>query len=206
MSFATNHITRLSKYKAIVKDLQSVGLNKILAQNIADAAGIKASQVRKDFSLFGIIGHKKGGYDVEELLQQLEKLIGVDKTQDIVILGYGRVGSAIADFPEFQSDKIRIIAAFDKSPVQGAPIPVYPVDELETFLKKHSVRAAILAVPDSEAQPLVNRLVKCGITGVLNFTSRHLSAPMSVYVNNIDVTMALETVIFHTTNLERDLS
>lgn len=194
-----NHITRLSRYKSILKQFKAIGMNRVFANNLADAGGFKATQVRKDFYIFGITGNKKGGYDVDELLHTFEKLLGLDKPKSVIIVGYGRIGSAILNFPGFARDNIIIVAAFDPDPAKqnskNSP-PILSLDKMDKIIAKYSVKTAALCVPDSEAQATLNQLVAKGITGVLNFSSHSLYAPNHVFVNHVDLRMALETVIF----------
>ncbi len=196
-----NHITRLSKYKSVLKQLKRFGMIKVFAENISDASGVSAVQIRKDFSIFGIMGNKKGGYVISELIQQIENKLGVSQERDVILVGYGNIGMALVKFPGFASEHINIVAAFDVDDAKLNPkaeTPILSIDELEAFVKKNNIKMAILAIPDLVAQDMFDLLVEYGIRGVLNFSSTNLKADLEIFVNNIDLTMALETVIFYT--------
>jgi redox-sensing transcriptional repressor len=207
MILAQNHVTRLSRYKRVLLRLKKAGLQRVFANNLADAAGMTPSQVRKDFSILGIYGQKRGGYEIQKLLGQIEELLGLNYQREVIVIGYGRIGGALVDFPGFQNEQIKIMAAFDIKPETvnaTTPIPVLSMSELEHYLKTNPVSLAILAVPPDAAQQVADQLISLGITGILNLTSRFLRAPETVYINNIDLTMALETVIFHTPMVPKD--
>jgi redox-sensing transcriptional repressor len=196
-----NHVTRLSKYKTVLKQLKKIGMVKVFADNIADASGVTPIQIRKDFSIFGIIGNKKGGYVIAELIDKIESLLGKSERRDVIIIGHGNIGMAIVNYPGFEADNIKIVASFDVDEDKINPDvqpPVLGINDLELFINKNSIDLAILAVPDLVAQDVFDLLCQYGIRGVLNFSSTHLKTEQDIFVNNIDVKMALETVIFYT--------
>ncbi|MDZ7722608.1 MAG: redox-sensing transcriptional repressor Rex [candidate division KSB1 bacterium] len=160
MIYRKNHVTRLSKYKMVVKRMRALGMNKVFSENLADALGFTASQVRKDFSIFGITGRKKGGYQIEELLEDFDRLLGKEETRDAVIVGYGNLGRAMARYPGFEKERIRIRAAFDVDKDKlnpDAQVPVYAMDKLSDFIRKHDIKLAILAVPNTAVQDVLNQ-------------------------------------------------
>jgi redox-sensing transcriptional repressor len=119
----------------------------------------------------------------------------------VILVGYGNIGRSILNYPGFEKANIRICAAFDiqesKVDRKSSP-PVLPVDELGEFIRDNDVKIAVLAVPEYAAQKMMNRLVEDGIEGVLNFTPVVLKAPNDVFINDIDLVQALETIIFYT--------
>ncbi len=198
------HVIRLSQYKAALKEFQNAGIHKIYAKNLADAAGVQPVQVRKDFFVLGITGNKKGGYDVDQLMQTFEKLLGLEERCKIIVVGYGRIGASLVDYRGFYENKIEIVAAFDKDNFKinanGNP-PILPMESLEPFIETHLIQIAALCVPNNQSQAVVNQLVNCGIKGLLNFSSRQVNVPKGVFVNNIDLTQAMETLIFQVNTL-----
>ena len=200
MIYRKNHVTRLSRYKMVVKRMRALGMNKVFSENLADALGLTASQVRKDFSIFGITGHKKAGYQIEELLEDFDRLLGKEETREAIIVGYGNLGRAMARYPGFEKERIRIRAAFDVDKEKlnpDATVPVYAIGELLNFIREHDIRLAILAVPNTAAQDVLNRLIEAGITGALNFASLTLRLPEHVIVHDIDLNVAMETLTFY---------
>ena len=195
-----NHITRLSHYKMVVKRMQTLGMNKVFSENLADALDVTASQVRKDLSIFGISGRKKGGYQIDELIQDFNRLLGKDVTRDAVIVGYGNLGKAMAHYSGFDKDRIRIRAVFEKDTAKqdtAAEIPILPVEDMIAFIKAQQIKLAIITVPNESAQEVLNQLVEAGVTGVLNFASIPLRVPEKVVVHDIDLNVAMETLTFY---------
>ncbi len=202
-----NHVTRLSQYKAALERMDNEGNEKTHAETISSFIGIPATQIRKDFSLFGIRGNKRGGYVVKDLLAELKGILGIDEKIPVVLIGYGHLGKALTRYPGFHKGSIRIIAAFD--PAVGAlsnqpTVPVFPPASIPTFLKKNGVKHAILAVPDDVAQEMFDKLYMHGIRGFINFSSIPLNVPADAYVNNVDLELELETVVFYTRESEKN--
>jgi redox-sensing transcriptional repressor len=194
-----NCILRLSKYKKSVARLRSLGFKKVFSDNLADAIGVTSSQVRKDFSIFGITGNRKGGYDIDELIEKLNSLLGKNDEERVILVGLGNVGTALMKYNGFKKEGINIIAAFDSDPAkvnyQSVP-PVLPAESVADFIMKNSIRTAIIAVPDLAAQGVFDTLVRSGIKGVLNFAPMHLRAPSDIVISNVNLEMELETVIY----------
>ncbi len=195
-----NSVTRLSRYKSALKRLKSVGVVKVFSDNLADAAGVNPAQVRKDFSVFGISGNKKGGYQIDELLAEIETLLCKDKVQPVILVGNGNIGNALLNYTGFEKENIKIVAAFDADDNKlnsEATVPIYSVDEMESFIRENQIKLAILAVPALAAQETLDLLVSAGIKGVMNFSPISLRAPDDIYINHVDLEMELETVIFY---------
>ena len=196
-----NCILRLSRYKKSAARLRSMGFKKVFSDNLADAIGVTPSQVRKDFSLFGITGNKKGGYDIDELIEHLNRVLGKSEEEKVILVGCGNIGTALMHYSGFRKEGINIIAAFDSDPAKTlieSPPPVLPVSVLETFVKENGIRTAVLAVPDHAAQGVLDTLISAGIRGVLNFAPIHLRAPEDIVVANVNLEMELEAVIYFT--------
>lgn len=192
-------ILRLAKYRKALSRLRSIGFTKVFSDNLADATGATSSQVRKDFSLFGISGSRKGGYKIDELLQSINKILGKDEVEDVVLVGFGHLGNALIRYKGFKSEGINIVAAFDidKEKVNSVnDILVLPIEELESFIQKNKIRTGIIAVPELAAQNLVDIMVSAGIKGVLNFSPIHLKVPEDFVMTNVNLGAELETVIY----------
>lgn len=200
MSLSKNYIERLSKYKSSLYRLRSMGLNKIFSDNLADSVGVKPSQVRKDFSLFGIKGSKKGGYEVNELIHRVQTILGKKNQYDVVLIGIGNIGSGLIRYKGFEKDGINIVAGFDVDAERHKnkyQIPVFHVDTLKEYIQEHHIKLAILTVPEMAAQQVLDELVRAGIKGVLNFAPIRLVAPDYVVVNNVNLIMELENIIYY---------
>jgi redox-sensing transcriptional repressor len=201
------YILRLSNYLAALKKLKSLGFIKVFSENLADAVGVASSQVRKDFSLFGISGQKKGGYQVDQLLEKINYILGKDKVNEVVIVGAGHIGAALMRYKGFEKEGIKIVAAFDNRPDAQNPdaeIPVYPMEKLAPFLKKRGIKTGIIAVPDIAAQGVVDEMINAGIRGVLNFAPIRLRVPEETIINNVDLRLELENVLYFVNALEKN--
>src|SRR4030042_5202383 len=142
MNTNKNIIIRLSKYKNSLKKLKSFGFKKVFSDNIADSIGVTPSQVRKDFSVFGIPGNKKGGYTVDELIEELNKILGKNEINKIIVAGAGNLGTALIKYEIFRKEGIQIVAGFDIDPEridENSSIPIYHVNKLPDFIKSNDI-------------------------------------------------------------------
>ena len=203
-----NHVTRLSQYKSVLQRLEQNDVEKTHAETIAKQIGIPATQIRKDFSLFGIRGNKRGGYVVKDLLHELKDILGLNRDIPVILVGYGNLGKALSRHHGFFKGCVQIVAAFD--PAVGVldskpPIPVFPPTSIPKYLVDNPVKHAILAVPDNVAQEMFDKLYNFGIRGFINFSTIALNVPDDAYVNNVDLELELETVIYYTKEAEKKL-
>jgi len=192
-------IIRLSRYKNALYRLKALGFVKVFSDNLADAVGVTAAQVRKDFSIFGITGNKKGGYQVDNLIDGLNVILGKNQLQCVVIVGAGHIGSALMKYQGFEKEGIKIMAGFDIDPAKqnrNNPIPVLPLEELKEFVKANNIKIGIIAVPDSAAQQAADILVQAQVKGILNFAPIRLRASEEVVINNVNLELELENVIY----------
>jgi len=192
-------IIRLSRYKNALNRLKALNFVRVFSDNLADAAGVTAAQVRKDFSLFGIAGNRRGGYRVDDLSDQLNKILGKNQLQEFIMVGVGNIGRALLHYGGFEKSGIRVAAGFDIDPAEfsGDSKPsVLPLAQLADFVQAHDISLAIIAVPDYAAQQVLELLVSAGIRGVLNFAPICLKAPNGCVVNNINLETELENLIY----------
>ena len=139
-------LTRITRYYRALNRLRAIGLEKVFAHNLADAAGVNAVIVRKDFSLLGIHGQKRGGYDILPLVEKLGELLGKGEPQNVIIVGCGRIGKALMHYSGFEPDGIRIVAGFDTDPLvysdASHPIPLYPMSEANKARLSNAMKEA----------------------------------------------------------------
>ena len=194
-----NCIIRLSRYKNALRRLKSLGFVKVFSDNLADAIGVTASQVRKDFSLFGITGNKRGGYQIDGLIERLNNILGKNEIQKVILAGAGKIGTALMRYNGFEKEGIRIVAAFDIDPAkfqQEAPTPIYPIQEMKAFIEANGIRIGIIAVPEAAAQPVLNDMLGAGVRGILNFSPITFKSSGNYEVNNVSLVSELEKVIY----------
>ncbi|MBD3380171.1 MAG: redox-sensing transcriptional repressor Rex [Candidatus Omnitrophica bacterium] len=192
-------IIRLSKYKNALYRLKKMGFVKVFSDNLADAVGVTPAQVRKDFSMFGISGNKRGGYTVAELVEKLNKILGKDKVQDVIVVGTGHIGTAMMNYRGFEKENIRIVAGFDIDPAKynaDEKIPVLQLDKMRGYVKEHGIRVGIIAVPDIAAQQVLEIMVSAGIKGILNFAPINLKGEEDTVINNVNLGLELENIIY----------
>ena len=197
-------IIRLLRYKNALHRLNALGFVKVFSDNLADAVGVEASQVRKDFSLFGISGNKRGGYQVDALIAKLDSLMGKNELQKVIIVGAGNIGTALMKYKGFEKESVRIAACFDTDPGRVAnkinDIPVLPMEQLKDFVKSRKIKVGIIAVPDTAAQGVLDQMLAAGIKGVLNFAPIRLKAAGDCVINNVNLILELETIIYFIIN------
>lgn len=206
MQINKNCIIRLSRYKNALYRLQSLGFVKVFSDNLADAVGVTASQVRKDFSIFGISGNKKGGYLIDSLLENMNNILGKNVIHKVVIVGAGHIGTALMKYKGFEKEGIKIAAVFDIDPskVKGNnDVPVLALDDLKSFVKKNDIKIGVIAVPDIAAQAVLDLMLEAGIKGVLNFAPIRLRAPEEYIINNVNLGLELENVIYFVNTLDK---
>ena len=197
----TTCISRLSRYRSAVLRLKAVNFVKVFSENLADATGVTAAQVRKDFSMCGISGSGRGGYPINELIEQLNKVLGKDQVQKFVVVGIGNIGRALLHYPGFHRNEIEIVAGFDIDKTRhdrNAEVPILPPEELNEFIVNNSIRFGIITVPEIGAQDVLEAMLNAGIKGILNFAPICLKAPAGCVVRNLSLETELENVIYFT--------
>ncbi len=201
-----NCILRLSRYKNALYRFKSLGFFKIFSDYLADAVGVTSAQVRKDFSLFGISGNKRGGYQIDTLIEKLNDILGKNELQKVIMAGAGNLGSALMKYKNFEKEGIKIVAAFDIDPSKlnsRLPIPVYALDDLEKFVKENEIKIGIISVPDIAAQLALDIMIRAGIRGVLNFAPIQLKTSGDCIVSNVNLELELENLIYFVNALQK---
>jgi redox-sensing transcriptional repressor len=201
-------VARLSSYRTALLRFHELGFVKVFSDTLAEAVGATSAQVRKDFSLFGISGNKKGGYQTDILIEKLQSLLGKDRLQSVVIAGIGNIGTALIKYKAFEAEGIKIAAGFDIDPAKlnrKTKVPIFPLDEMKSFVRSNAIRIGIIAVPDIAAQSVCDAMVEAGIRGVLNFAPLVLRANPDVVVNNVNLQNELENVIYFVNALTKQV-
>jgi len=193
-------IVRLFRYRNVARKLKSLNYIRVFSENLADAVGVTSAQVRKDFSLFSISGNRRGGYNVEEVVDQIEIVLGKGKLHKVILVGLGNIGRALLRYPGFEKDGIQITAAFDIDPAKvnrESHISVLPLSEMGNYVEKNNIQIGIITVPDYAAQQVFELLKSAGIKGVLNFAPICLRESEECIVNNINLETELESIIYY---------
>jgi redox-sensing transcriptional repressor len=194
-------VARLPVYLRVLTSLAESGVATVSSDVLAGAAGVGPAKLRKDLSHLGSYGTRGVGYDVEFLVYQISRALGLTQHYSVVIVGVGNLGQALAGYGGFGTRGFRIVGLVDadRSRVGSiiAGIEVRHVDELEAILAEHEVSIGVIAVPASAAQDVCDRLVGAGVTSVLNFAPVVLSVPEGVDVRKVDLSIELQILAFH---------
>ena len=186
-------ISRIPLYLQCLKSREFT--KNISATVIARELGLGDVQVRKDLSAVCGAGRPKTGYDTEELVASLERFLGYDQKSQVVLVGAGKLGRALLDYGGFREYGLEIGAAFDiavrQMETSAAGKPIYPMDQLEEYIRQHQIKAAIIAVPSSQAQAVCDRLVASRIIGILSFAPCRLTVPDNVCLQKEDMALSL---------------
>jgi redox-sensing transcriptional repressor len=177
-----------------------MGVEKVFSYSLANETGVTPDQVRKDFSELQIRGNKRGGYDIDDLLDRLESIFHRNKENNIVVVGMGNMGQALSKYSRFMQRNMNIVATFDIDPFKQktrSDLPVYAMNRLKEIIDRFKVRIAILTVPEISAQEVTDQLVRFGIKGIVNFAPVLLKVPDDVIINNVNLCDELESVIYY---------
>lgn len=202
-----NSLKRIFLYRACLARLKMMGVEKVFSYTLANETGVTSDQVRKDFSEFGIRGNKRGGYEINELLEKMESIFHRNKDHNIVLIGMGNLGLALSKYSKFVQRNMNIVATFDIDPFKQkirSDIPVYSMSRLKEIIERFRVKIAILAVPEISAQEVSDELVRSGIKGIVNFAPVLLKVPPEVVINNVNLCDELESVIYYVHKLIQD--
>jgi len=196
-----SNIKRLLQYNICLEKFKELGFTRIYSYNLGNAAGVSPEQVRKDFSIYGITGNKKAGYEINSLLDILNRLFGMNKTHNVILVGMGNMGRALANYKNrFITQHVYIYAAFDIDPSKQnkkSGIEVMPMSMIPDIVSKHQITTAIISVPANAAQEVCNLLVELGIKGILNFAPVVLKAPDHIVINHINLSTEIEAIIYY---------
>lgn len=202
-TISSKSLYRLLIYQRCLKKLFENGIETVSSSALANAAGVKPAQLRKDLAYFGQLGTRGLGYPVEDLIYAIREFLGRATLKPVILIGAGNLGSALLRYDGFNKGGFEVIGGFDLFPQSVAgkelKVPIYPMDNLTTFIKQKKVILAILCVPGEYAQEVTNTLVDGGIKGILNFSPTVLQVPDTVSVNNVDLAMELENLSYFIT-------
>ncbi|HJC32579.1 MAG TPA: redox-sensing transcriptional repressor Rex [Candidatus Anaerobutyricum faecale] len=193
-------IKRLPRYYRYLGDLLKNDVVRISSKELSQKMNVTASQIRQDLNNFGGFGQQGYGYNVEFLYNEMGKILGLDKTNNVIILGAGNLGQALANNQEFEENSFKIIGLFDVNPrlvgmtVRG--VEVYDIDMLEDFLSKHEVRIAALTLPRNKAPKIARELVELGVKAFWNFAPVDLNLPEDVIVENVHLSESIMTLSY----------
>lgn len=200
-------IKRLPRYYRYLGELIEEGIERISSNELSAKMRVTASQIRQDLNNFGGFGQQGYGYNVPYLYEEIGKILGLDKTHHMIIIGAGNLGQALANYVKFEKRGFKIVGVFDINPVlKGISIRgngIRMMSELPEFLQKEDVQIAALTVPKSSAAEIAELLVQNGIKAIWNFAHLGLNVPKDVIVENVHLSESLMRLSYNLTVAEQ---
>jgi redox-sensing transcriptional repressor len=193
-------LNRLSFYLRCLRHLQELGIKRVSSQEMAQRYHLSATQIRKDLAQFGEFGIRGVGYDVDELADHLNALLGLDRQHPMIIVGMGNLGSALAQYLGFNYGSFQVVAGVDNDPAKigrrVAGFTIRPTSEIATVVRESGAEIGVLAIPAEAAQENYDALADAGIKGVLNFAPVRVKRRPGVPLKNVDLRINLEELAF----------
>lgn len=194
-------IIRLSVYSRYLAQIKRKGIVTISSGEIARGVGVSSAQVRKDLAYFGEFGTRGVGYNVGELYGYLMKILGLTTQWKLVIVGAGKLGSALAMYGGFAERGFKVVGIFDNDPRKIGQkldnLEIMDISQLPRIVEANEAKIGIIAVPAEEAQEVADTLIKNGLKAILNFSPRVLSVPDDVVLRSVDLSVNLEILSFY---------
>ncbi|RKD23583.1 redox-sensing transcriptional repressor [Caminicella sporogenes DSM 14501] len=193
-------IRRLPKYHRYLNELLNRDIKRISSKELSEIIGFTASQIRQDLNNFGGFGQQGYGYNVEELYNEIGKILGLDRGYNTIIIGAGNLGQALANYSNFEKFGFRCKAMFDVNPkligLKIRDIEIKDMDTLEEFLSETQIDIGIICTNKESAQLIADRLTSCGVTAIWNFAPVDLKVPDDVIVENVHLIESLLTLTY----------
>jgi len=194
-------IGRLPIYLRALQRLTEQGIHNTSSQELGEMIGISAAQIRKDISQFGEFGKQGTGYSVPFLIERLQAIMKINRIWDVIIVGMGDIGHALARYNGFVNRGFNVVLLFDNDPGKIGQkvnnLEIYSMDTMVEKVKQNKIKIAMLTVPASAAQEAAEQLVKAGVKAILNYAPIHLSVPKDVHVQHIDPATHLQRMTYY---------
>ena len=193
-------IRRLSRYYRYLDELDKEGKSRISSTALSKKMGVTASQIRQDFNYFGGFGQQGYGYNVQYLLAELKKLLGITKGYRLVIVGAGNLGHAIANYGGLKKRGFKLMGIFDndeqKIGKSVGGMEISDISGIKAFIAENKIDIAILTLPQKATEEVAEMLLDSGIKGFWNFSYTELKSKNEVFVENVHLTDSLMTLSF----------
>lgn len=192
-------IKRLPRYYRYLGELKESEVSRISSKELSQRMQVTASQIRQDLNNFGGFGQQGYGYNVEYLHEEIGKILGLDKTNNLIIVGAGNLGQALANY-HFEPNGFRVLGLFDVNPrlvgltIRG--VEIYDIDTLADFIKSHDIKIAALTLPKQTAPEMAKEMVGLGIKAFWNFAPVDLDLPENIMVENVHLAESLMTLSY----------
>jgi redox-sensing transcriptional repressor len=199
-------IKRLPRYFRYLGELKDAGVEKISSQELSQIMHVTASQIRQDLNNFGGFGQQGYGYNVKHLYDEIGRILGLDREHNLIIIGGGNLGSALAGYGNFANRGFIMKGVFDVSPSLAGQyirnIPILPMSALPEFIEKNNIDIAVIAIPKTQAVSVADTLVKCGIKAIWNFSHVDLEVPDDVVVESVHLSESLMRLSYNLSRVE----
>ncbi|SFL15408.1 redox-sensing transcriptional repressor [Lachnospiraceae bacterium KH1T2] len=199
-------IRRLPRYFRYLGELKDVGVEKISSQDLSEMMHVTASQIRQDLNNFGGFGQQGYGYNVSYLYNEIGKILGLDKEHNLILVGAGNLGRALAGYTNFEKRGFYMKGIFDVNPaLQGTKIrdiPIMPMKDIQDFVKENDIDVAVIAIPKAAAVEVAKLLVDCGIKAIWNFSHVDLDIPDNVMVESVHLSESLMRLSYNLNQYE----
>ena len=194
-------IERLPQYLRALAHLEASGIDVISSQQLGELLQVTPAQIRKDLSYFGRFGKQGRGYSISHLLERLRHILGLDQAWNVAIVGVGRLGRSIISYPGFEPEGFRVVCAFDVDQqivgqLEGG-LTIHDFSNFKEVAERENVKIAIVAVPATVAQEVIDRLIAAGIKAVLNYAPKSAITPGDVRIRNVDPVVALQSMTYY---------
>ena len=199
-------IARLPRYYRYLGELLEDGVERISSNELSQRMHVTASQIRQDLNNFGGFGQQGYGYNVKHLYAEIAKILGIDRQHNLVIIGAGNLGQAIANYANFEKRGFVIKGMFDINPrliglvVRG--IEIRGGEELEQFIRDNDVQIAALTIPKTKAPEIADRVIRAGVKGIWNFAHVDLTVPDDVVVENVHLSESLMRLCYRVCSMQ----
>ncbi|HVM19720.1 MAG TPA: redox-sensing transcriptional repressor Rex [Egibacteraceae bacterium] len=194
-------VARLPVYLRALVEMAEQGTHTASSEGLATAAGVNSAKVRKDLSYLGSYGTRGVGYDVEYLIHQISRVLGLTQGWATCIVGVGNLGQALANYGGFEERGFRVAALFDTDETKVgqtvAGLDIHHFDDVERVVKEEDISIAVLALPGAVAQDAADRLVAAGVTSILNFAPAVISVPPGVSLRKVDLSIELQILAYY---------
>ena len=188
-------VNRLPRYYRYLGELMESGVERISSNELSEYMKVTASQIRQDLNNFGGFGQQGYGYNVQSLYAEIAKILGIDQSHNMIIIGAGNLGQAIANYENFEKRGFLVKGLFDNNPalegIMVRGIPVQGIDRLEDFISENHIDIAALTIPKAKAAQMAERVVKSGVKAIWNFAHTDLNMPDYVIVENVHLSESL---------------
>ena len=201
-------VSRLPRYFRYLGELKDDGIERISSQELSAIMKVTASQIRQDFNNFGGFGQQGYGYKVEYLYEEIGKILGLHKTHNLIIIGAGNLGQALANYMNFERRGFLFRGIFDNNPAlfgkKIRDLEVQPMEELETFVKENEIDIAVLTIPKDNALEVAERLARQDIKGIWNFAHIDLNLSKEIQVENVHLSDSLMKLTYNINRYETE--